>query len=310
MTEGETLGKTTAGGWPMTREQPEQRRPPEAWVLLRYTKLGPSRFMSARDVARVMERAVKRAGVPVAYSSGFSPHQRISYAFPAPTGAASEAEYALVALESPMAPDEVTAKLNAVMPSGMQVTASTTDKAPLPPRLEVSTWRVAWPDAPSSPDLSSAVDAFMTAKEVVVDRRAKSGIKPQDVRAAVVSMTAADALEMTLFQGEPLIRPGDVLAGLAQLWADPATSLHSAQDDGNGGTQDDGNGGTQDDGNGGAQDDGNGGTQDDGNGGAQNDGNRAAQDDGEQSLRKMTGAEGEARPSLFRSFQGRLVDLA
>jgi len=205
----------------MPREQPEQRKPPEAWVLLRYTKLGPSRFMSARDVARVMERAVKRAGIPVAYSSGFSPHQRISYAFPAPTGAASNAEYALVALESPMPPDDVTARLNAVMPAGVQVAASATDKTPLPPRLEASTWQVTWPDAPPSPDLAAAVEAFISADEVVVDRRSKGGVKQQDVRAAVVAMSTRlvsgrSALEMTLRQGEPLIRPSDVLAGLAQ----------------------------------------------------------------------------------------------
>jgi len=159
-----------------------------------------------------MERAVKRAGVPVAYSSGFSPHQRISYAFPAPTGAASNAEYALVALESPMARDDVEARLNAVMPAGVQVAASATDKAPLPPRLEASTWQVTWPDAP--PGLAAAVAAFMAADEVVVDRRSKGGVKQQDVRPAVVSMAATDVLTMTLLQGEPLIRPSDVLTGL------------------------------------------------------------------------------------------------
>jgi len=201
--------------------------------------------MSARDVARVMERAVKRAGVPVAYSSGFSPHQRISYAFPAPTGAASEAEYALVALEIPMEPDDVEARLNAVMPAGVQVAASASDKAPLPPRLEASTWQVTWPDAPPSSDLVAAVEAFMASDAVVVDRRSKGGVKQQDVRAAVVAMTSrlvsgSSALEMTLLQGEPLIRPGDVLAGLAKVWADPATparNARSAQDDENRGAR-------------------------------------------------------------------------
>jgi len=185
-------------------------------VLLRYTKLGPSRFMSARDVARVMERALKRAGVPVAYSSGFSPHQRVSYAFPAPTGALSDAEYMLVGLEWPMTPQDVAANLNQAMPTGMAVTATGADKSPLPARLEAATWQVDWPGVTTSPGLTEAVDAFMSADTVIVDRRAKSGIKPQDVRAAVVAMTAAPGLTMTLRQGEPLIRPGDVVAGLSK----------------------------------------------------------------------------------------------
>ena len=51
------------------------------------------RFASHRDVARAIERGVRKAGVPVAYSAGFSPHPRISYSGGAPTGSASEAEY-------------------------------------------------------------------------------------------------------------------------------------------------------------------------------------------------------------------------
>ena len=203
-------------------KQPEQRRPPEAWILLRYTKLGPSRFMSARDVARVMERALKRAGVPVAYSSGFSPHQRVSYAFPAPTGASSQAEYMLVGLDAPMPASEVAVRLNQAMPTGMMVTATGTDKSPLPARLEVSTWQVEWVDV-GAPNLGEAVDAFMAAETVVVDRRSKSGVKPQDVRATVVEMTASPVLTMTLRQDEPLIRPSDVLAGLAKWCPDIET---------------------------------------------------------------------------------------
>ena len=44
-------------------------------LRLRYEKLGKVRFLSHRDVARVLERAVRRAGLPVAYSEGFSPRR-------------------------------------------------------------------------------------------------------------------------------------------------------------------------------------------------------------------------------------------
>ena len=45
--------------------------------------------------------AVRRAGLPIAYSAGFSPHPKISYAGGAPTGVASEAEYLSLALNCP-----------------------------------------------------------------------------------------------------------------------------------------------------------------------------------------------------------------
>ena len=73
-------------------------------VRIRYAKRGRLRFTSHRDIGRAVERALRRADVPVALSSGFNPHPRISYAGAAPTGAASEAEYLEIALAAPSSP--------------------------------------------------------------------------------------------------------------------------------------------------------------------------------------------------------------
>src|SRR6516162_2860798 len=67
-------------------------------LIVRYAKRGRMRFASDRDIARAVERGVRRAGLPIAYSAGFTPHPKISYAGAAPTGAASEAEYLGLAL--------------------------------------------------------------------------------------------------------------------------------------------------------------------------------------------------------------------
>ena len=80
------------------REQPEQQAPPVQRLRVRYAKRGRLRFTSHRDFSRAFERAVVRARVPMAYSSGFNPHPRISYAGASPTGAASEAEYLEIGL--------------------------------------------------------------------------------------------------------------------------------------------------------------------------------------------------------------------
>ena len=73
------------------RQQPEQQAPPVQRLRIRYAKRGRLRFTSHRDFSRAFERAVMRARIPMAYSSGFNPHPRISYAGAAPTGSASEA---------------------------------------------------------------------------------------------------------------------------------------------------------------------------------------------------------------------------
>ena len=87
-----------AGRVPPVREQPEQQAPPVQRLRLRYAKRGRLRFTSHRDFCRAFERALFRARVPMAYSSGFNPHPRISYAGASPTGAASEAEYLEIGL--------------------------------------------------------------------------------------------------------------------------------------------------------------------------------------------------------------------
>ena len=71
---------------------PARVLPITARVIVRYAKRGRMRFASHRDIARAVERGVRRAELPVSYSAGFTPHPKISYAGAAPTGTASVAE--------------------------------------------------------------------------------------------------------------------------------------------------------------------------------------------------------------------------
>ena len=70
---------------------------------------------------RAFERALRRAAVPMAYSSGFSPHPRISYPNASPTGAATEAEYLEIGLAAACDPDKVRVALDAALPPGLDV---------------------------------------------------------------------------------------------------------------------------------------------------------------------------------------------
>ncbi len=68
-------------------------------LRIRFSKLGKIRFTSHRDTARIWERGLRRAGLPVAYSEGFTPRPRISFGLALPTGYESEAEYLDVELD-------------------------------------------------------------------------------------------------------------------------------------------------------------------------------------------------------------------
>ena len=147
-----------------SRPQPEQQAPPVQRLRIRYAKRGRARFTSHRDFSRAFERALRRAGVPMAYSSGFSPHPRISYANASPTGAASEAEYLEIGLAQACDPDAVRDALDAALPDGLDIM----EVVPAPPGaladlLTGSRWHVSL-DPAAQAELPAAIAAFLAAE--------------------------------------------------------------------------------------------------------------------------------------------------
>ena len=190
-------------------EQPEQQAPPVQRLRIRYAKRGRLRFTSHRDFSRAFERAVFRARVPMAYSSGFNPHPRISYAGAAPTGAASEAEYLEIALAEVVDPAVVQRTLEEALPDGLDVLEVVESSGgALADRLEASRWLL---DLGNDLETArAAVVTFLATDSVLVQRMTKKGLREFDCRAAVVSLTAAaDRHRVRLAPG---LRPG-VAAG-------------------------------------------------------------------------------------------------
>lgn len=187
-------------------------------LRLRYVKRGRLRFTSHRDFSRAFERAVARAGVPVALSSGFNPHPRISYAGAAPTGAASEAEYVEIALREVVDPVAALNRLQEALPEELNVVdVAESPGGSLADLLQASTWVITLP-APYD-DVAPAVERFLDADEVTVQRMTKRGLRSFDCRAAVLSLSAVaegpgTRVDLTLRHVEPAVRPDDVLGGL------------------------------------------------------------------------------------------------
>jgi radical SAM-linked protein len=207
------------------RDQPEQQAPPVQRLRIRYAKRGRLRFTSHRDFSRAFERALVRAAIPMAYSSGFNPHPRISYAGAAPTGSASEAEYLEIGLREVVEPAEVARRLDEALPPGLDVLEVVVSAGgALADRLEASLWRVRVTGL-DQPELATAVAAFLSRDEVVVERMTKKGVRGFDARGAVATLRVADItdkddgcaiLEVVLRHGSPSVRPDDVLAGIRE----------------------------------------------------------------------------------------------
>lgn len=199
---------------------PRPSDPPVQRIRLRYAKRGRLRFGSHRDIARAFERALRAAGVPMAYSQGFNPHPRVSWIGAAPTGAASEAEYAEIQLVRRLDPELVRRELDAALPDGLEVLAAKeSGGGSLADLIDASRWRIELPGVPVA-ELRPAVAALMAAPQVHVEKLAKDGRRTIDARAAVVSAYVEEGshrcgiLSTVVRQVTPAVRPDDVMSAL------------------------------------------------------------------------------------------------
>lgn len=182
---------------------------------MRYAKRGRLRFSSTRDFQRALERALRRAGVPVAFSAGFHPHPRISYANAAPTGTASEAEYFEVQLTRQSDPERLRELLDDALPADLVVLDVAEALAgALADRLEASCWRLDFA-AEDTPAVAAAAGALLARDEANVSRMTKRGEREFDVRGALVDLAVdGPGVTMVLRHLTPLVRPDDVLTAL------------------------------------------------------------------------------------------------
>ncbi len=176
-------------------------------VRVRFSKHGKVRFTSHRDVARIWERALRRARVPVAYSEGFSPRPRIAFGLALPTGYSSDAEYLDVEVDPAWAASidnsVLVGALTESLPAGMTATAVAevaSGELSLQHAVTSCTWRIdtTGTDARTA---SEAVARAMDSRELLVERERKGRRSINDIRPAVhtveVHPTVTDGVGLT-----------------------------------------------------------------------------------------------------------------
>lgn len=213
---------------------------------IRWTKEGRTRFISARDLTSVWERALRRAGLPIAYSEGFTPHAKVSFPDALPVGHVSTGEYAELTFAAPIDAESDLARLSGELPDGMDITTffEVPDGAPkLARMLPATLWELVWPpvDATELTALLVRRCAELMARErVEVTRSRPDGDRIVDVRPALLELAAstrrsegADArtvLRAVLRNDGPTVRPIDLYAALAHDdIAPPAVNRRVAQ---------------------------------------------------------------------------------
>lgn len=207
---------------------------PVVRILVRFAKEGPASYMGHLDLLRNFQRAARRAGIPLAYSQGFNPHPRMTFASPLPVGAAGLRELAGFDLVTRVDAEEVMERLNATLPAGISVQ----EAWPVPPArgtfgtLLYSQWRVSIrfeEDIENLEEgLQQAVQDILASETLMASR----GKGPKDVRPFLRELTVCASgcesqlssrsgrtavLEMTTIQdGDYSAKPQDVVEALSE----------------------------------------------------------------------------------------------
>lgn len=159
-------------------------------LRIHFSKNDLMRFTGHLDLHRAWERIFRRAGLPLAYSQGFSPHPRINLASALPLGFTSKAELVDVWLEEELPLGEIATALQPAIPPGIQITEiqGVSERLPsLQSSLESSEFVVTFLD--EQPDLQEEVQRLLEADSLPRTRRNK----PYDLRPLIQSLEVLPA---------------------------------------------------------------------------------------------------------------------
>ena len=210
-------------------------------LRVRFAKQGKIRYTSHRDVARMWERAIRRVGLRVVYTQGFTPRPRVSFGLALPTGYESEGEYLDISVHAgangepcvvdgigpsagtPLEPVDLVTLLSEVLPVGIDVQAiELLDEKgeSLQESVTTCSWRFKLRDFDAA-DAAVAVAELLSATEVLSTRMHKGKERTDDIRPAVQRLEVAGresdgvVLVADLAAKPRLVRPSELCSILA-----------------------------------------------------------------------------------------------
>ncbi|MBS7336102.1 MAG: TIGR03936 family radical SAM-associated protein [Eubacteriales bacterium] len=166
-------------------------------LIARLTKGERVRFVSHLDIQRLLQRAFRRADIPLSYSQGFNPHPQLSFATALSTGYTSDAEWVDVKLDKNMEAGDFLDKVNHVMPEGFALAEcyAVEDKLPsLTALLESADYELTFANDTDYERLKADIDKLVNG-EIIVDKKTKGGIKNVNIRPQLINAELKNGAE-------------------------------------------------------------------------------------------------------------------
>lgn len=196
-------------------------------MMVVFEKGASLRYIGHLDLMRTMQRALRRSGLPLKYSSGFNPHIRLSFAQPLGVGVIGMRELMEVPLDGDVSPEEFTDAMNAVLPLLLRVRSCRRLDDGFPTLMSLvggSRYLIRFGAGEEQKKALAALPDFMALREYTTDRKTKSGEAPCDIRPFVVSAEKCgeDGIRLvTLQNAAGALKPG--------LWMDSLCEFAGAQ---------------------------------------------------------------------------------
>jgi radical SAM-linked protein len=157
-------------------------------LRVRFSRGEEIKYISHLDLLRLWQRALVRAGIPLAYSEGFNPHPRMSLAVPLALGVTAEAELMDIFLSRWASPHNFTAAMGRQLPQGIKI-EQVINIAPTFPSLQsqvsAAEFKVGIATEKTQAEIESAVNALLDKETLPWQHQRDTGTRHYDLRALI-----------------------------------------------------------------------------------------------------------------------------
>ena len=165
-------------------------------IRVKFSKYGPLRFIGHLDVMRFFQKAIRRAGIDVVYTNGFSPHQVMSFAAPLGVGLCSLGEYMDVEIASHQGMQDLKNRLHKECPYGIDIL----NVCLLPEKagnamasVAAATYAVAFKDPEKSfSPYEAYVQKLLSQDEILVTKETKRSTAQVNIRPGIYECSIQD----------------------------------------------------------------------------------------------------------------------
>jgi len=199
-------------------------------LRLEITKGEEIRYISHLDYASAMERAVIRAKLPAAYSEGFNPHMKLSFASALAVGVTSQAEYMDIEFKEDVDLKKGIQQLTAVLPPGIEVKSGKyvpTNAPALMALVNLATYDVIVPvnKVQDIGTLEESIRLFNKAQEILYTRQTPKGRKEIEAKQYIAKDICLSQLDNEIklvidikITPTGSIKPGEILDILVSMF--------------------------------------------------------------------------------------------